>query len=96
MKSKVADFVVKCLISQQVKPENRRHSRLLQPLISEWKWDHITTEIVAGFPRSTLGHDVVCVVVDRLNNSAHFIPYRFIYSMDKNASFYIQKIVRLQ
>ena len=40
-------------------------------------------------------HDSVWVVVDRLTKSAHFLPLRADYSLDKLAELYIKEIVRL-
>ena len=40
-------------------------------------------------------HDSVWVVVDRLTKSAHFLPVRTDYSLDKLAELYIEEIVRL-
>ena len=40
-------------------------------------------------------HDSVWVVVDRLTKSAHFLPVRTDYSLDKIAELYIKEIVRL-
>ena len=41
-------------------------------------------------------HDSVWVVVDQLTKSAHFLPMRTDYSLDKLAELYIKEIVRLQ
>ena len=40
-------------------------------------------------------HDSIWVVVDRLTKSAHFLPVRTDYSLDKLAELYIKEIVRL-
>ncbi|KAA0035225.1 DNA/RNA polymerases superfamily protein [Cucumis melo var. makuwa] len=43
MKREIADYVAKCLICQQVKPERQRPAGLLNPLpVLEWKWEHVT------------------------------------------------------
>ena len=43
MKRHVGDFVRRCLTCQQVKAENQKPVRLLQPLeVVEWKWEHVT------------------------------------------------------
>ena len=53
MKKEIADFVSKCLHSQQVKAEHLRPAGLLQPQpIPEWKWEHITMDFIVGLPRS--------------------------------------------
>ena len=40
-------------------------------------------------------HDSVWIVVNRLTKSAHFLPVRTDYSLDKLAELYIKEIVRL-
>ena len=52
-------------------------------------------DFVCGLPRSPKNHDAIWVVVDRLTKSAHFIPIRMNYSLDKLDELYINEIVRL-
>ncbi|KAH9763326.1 Endonuclease [Citrus sinensis] len=79
-----------------IKVEHQRPAGCSQPLpIPEWKWEHITMDFVAGLPRTQTGHDSVWVVVDRLTKSAHFLPFKTTYSMDKLGSIYVVEIVRL-
>ena len=71
-------------------------SGLLQPImIPEWKWDRVTMDFVSGLPLSTSKKDAIWVVVDRLTKSAHFIPVRTDFSLDKLAELYVYQIVRL-
>ena len=96
MKRDVSEFVTKCLVCQRVKAEHQVPSGLLQPIrIPEWKWDRITMDFVVGLPVTGRKHDSVWVVVDRLTKSAHFLPVRTDYSLDKLAELYIKEIVRL-
>ena len=96
MKKDVAEFVKTCLVCQQVKAEHQRPAGCSQPLpIFEWKWEHITIDFMAGLPYTHSGHDNVLVVVDRLTKSAHFLPFKTTYSMDKLESIYVAEIVRL-
>uniref|UniRef100_A0A2N9IM06 CCHC-type domain-containing protein n=1 Tax=Fagus sylvatica TaxID=28930 RepID=A0A2N9IM06_FAGSY len=96
MKREIAHFVEQCLTCQQVKVEHQRPSGLLQPLpILEWKWENISMDFVCGLPRTSKNHDAIWVVVDRLTKSAHFIPIRMNYSLDKLAEIYVNEIVRL-
>ena len=96
MKRDISEFVTKCLICQQVKAEHQVPSGLLQPImVPEWKWDRITMDFVTGLPLTPKKKDTVWVVVDRLTKSAHFIPIRTDYSLDKLAELYIAEIVRL-
>ena len=96
MKRDVTEYVSKCLTCQQVKAEHQVPTCLLNPLpIPQWKWDNITMDFVSGFPLTQQKHDSVLVIVDRLTKSAHFIPVRIDYSMDRLAELYVDEIVRL-
>ena len=96
MKRDIAEFVAKCLVCQQVKIEHQRPAGLLQPLpIPEWKWEHITMDFVTGLPRTPKGHDAIWVIVDRLTKSAHFLPIKTTFSMEKYARLYIDEIIKL-
>jgi len=63
--------------------------------VPEWKWSHIAMDFVTGLPRSSRGHDAIWVIVDRLTKSAHFLPIRIDYPMDKLAQVYLQEIIRI-
>ena len=52
-------------------------------------------DFVVGLPLAGRKHDLVWVVVDRLMKSAHFLPVRTDYSLDKLAELYIEEIVQL-
>ena len=52
-------------------------------------------DFVVGLPLTRRKHDLVWVVVDRLTKSAHFLPVRTDYSLDKLTELYIKEIVRL-
>ncbi|KAD2393865.1 hypothetical protein E3N88_40842 [Mikania micrantha] len=48
---------------------------------------------ITKLPRTSHNHDSIWVIVDRLTKSAHFIPIREDYSMDRLAKLYINEIV---
>ena len=50
---------------------------------------------MAELPLTRRKHDSIWVVVDRLTKSAHFLPIRTNYSLDKLAKIYIKEIVWL-
>ena len=52
-------------------------------------------DFVVGLPKTREGHDAIWVIVDRLTKSAHLLPVRTTYIMDKYAELYIKEIVRL-
>ena len=84
------------MMCQKVKAEHQVPSGLLHLIkIPEWKWDRITMDFVVGLPVTRRKHDSVWVVVDRLTKSAHFLPVRTNYSLDKLTELYIKEIVRL-
>ena len=96
MKRDISEFVTKCLVCQRVKAKHQVPSGLLQSIrIPEWKWYRITMDFVVWLPLTGRKHDSVWVVVDRLTKSAHFLPVRTDYSLDKLAELYIKEIVRL-
>nr|GFA35112.1 retrotransposable element Tf2 [Tanacetum cinerariifolium] len=74
----------------------QRASGLLQQLdIPVWKWDEISMDFVTRLPRTQRKHDAICVVVDRLTKSAHFLPIRKDYFVSRLAEIFQQEIVRL-
>ncbi|KAA3470388.1 DNA/RNA polymerases superfamily protein [Gossypium australe] len=88
MKREISKFVSKCLICQQVKAEHQVPSGLLQlVMILEWKWERITMDFVSGLPLSPKKKDAIWVFVDCLTKSAHFIPVRTDYSLEKLTKF---------
>ena len=96
MKKDISEYVAKCLTCQQVKAEHQVPSGLLNPLpIPQWKWDNITMDFVSSFPLTQRKHDAIWVIVDRLTKSAHFLPIRLDYSMDRLADLYLNEIFRL-
>ncbi|GJS05453.1 putative reverse transcriptase domain-containing protein [Tanacetum coccineum] len=46
---------------------------MVQPEIPMWKWERITMDFVTKLPKTSIGHDTIWVIVDRLTKSAHFI-----------------------
>ena len=64
-------------------------------MVPKWKWDRITMDFVSGLPLSLGKKNAIWVIVDRLTKSAHFIPVRIDYSLNKLAELYIREIVRL-
>ncbi|KAI5436678.1 hypothetical protein KIW84_022983 [Lathyrus oleraceus] len=93
MKREIASFVYSCLTCQKSKIEHQKPSGLMQPLaIPEWKWDSISMDFVSGLPRTSKNFEAIWVIVDRLTKSAHFIPIRMDYPLERLAELYIEKI----
>ncbi|GJS23296.1 putative reverse transcriptase domain-containing protein [Tanacetum coccineum] len=94
MKKDIVVYVSKCLTYLKVKVEHQRPSSLLQqPEIPEWKWEGIAMDFVTKLPRTSSGHDTIWVIVDRLTKSAHFLPMREDYKMERLARLYLNEIV---
>ena len=52
-------------------------------------------DFVVGLPKTMGKYDSIWVIVDRLTKSAHFIPVKVTYNVEKLAKIYISEIVRL-
>nr|GEU63599.1 putative reverse transcriptase domain-containing protein [Tanacetum cinerariifolium]GEU81628.1 putative reverse transcriptase domain-containing protein [Tanacetum cinerariifolium] len=56
MKANIATYVSKCLTCSKFKAEHQKPSGLLvQPEISEWKWEKITMDFITKLPKTTNG-----------------------------------------
>ncbi|GJU06052.1 putative reverse transcriptase domain-containing protein [Tanacetum coccineum] len=66
---------------------------LVQPEIPMWKWERITMDFITKLPKTSNGHDIIWVIVDRLTKSAHFIPTRETDSMETLTRLYIKEII---
>ncbi|GJY26865.1 putative reverse transcriptase domain-containing protein, partial [Tanacetum coccineum] len=66
--------------------------RIWVPLKGE-KWEGIAMDFVTKLPRTSSGHDTIWVIVDRLTKSAHFLPMREDYKMERLARLYLNEIV---
>ncbi|GKC35003.1 putative reverse transcriptase domain-containing protein, partial [Tanacetum coccineum] len=56
-------------------------------------YERIAMDFVTKLPRTSSGHDTIWVIVDRLTESAHFLPMREDYKMDRLARLYLNEIV---
>ncbi|WVZ63181.1 hypothetical protein U9M48_012835, partial [Paspalum notatum var. saurae] len=83
-------------VCQRVKAEHLKPAGTLQPLlIPSWKWENISMDFITGLPKTHDGYDSIWVIVDRLTKSAHFLPIRTRYSVEKYAELYLTRIVCL-
>ncbi|KAJ9566749.1 hypothetical protein OSB04_002715 [Centaurea solstitialis] len=77
-----------------IHPEHQKPSGLLQqPEIPEWKWERISMDFVTRLPKTKKGHDSIWVIVDRLTKSAHFLPIRESFSIDRLTQLCVDEIV---
>ncbi|KAJ9544913.1 hypothetical protein OSB04_024620 [Centaurea solstitialis] len=94
MKKDIATYVSKCLTCARIKAEHQKPSGLLQqPEIPEWKWERISMDFVTMLPKTKKGHDSIWVIIDRLTKSAHFLPIKESFSIDRLAQLYVDEIV---
>ncbi|KAI3814168.1 hypothetical protein L1987_18915 [Smallanthus sonchifolius] len=94
MKKDISHYVAKCLTCSKVKAEHQRPSGLLeQPEIPVWKWENLAMDFITKLPRTSSCCDSIWVIIDRLTKSAHFLPIREDYRVEKLARIYIDEIV---
>ncbi|GKG10042.1 putative reverse transcriptase domain-containing protein, partial [Tanacetum coccineum] len=85
MKKDRVVYVSKCLTCLNVKAEI--------PEILEWKWEGIAMDFATKLPRTSSRHDTIWVIMDRLTKSAHFLPMRKDYKMNRLTRLYLNEIV---
>jgi hypothetical protein len=96
MKREIAKYVSECDICQRVKASHLKTTGILQPLsIPSWKWEDISMDFIVGLPNTSLRHDSIWVIVDRLTKIAHFLPVHTTYNAKKYAEINLDQIVRL-
>ena len=86
-------MVTKCLTCQRVKVKHQKPTGSLQPLkILKWKQEIISLDFIVGLLRTRVGHDSIQVIMDKLTKSAHFMPIKINFSLERLAYIYIQEI----
>ncbi|KAJ9539087.1 hypothetical protein OSB04_031820, partial [Centaurea solstitialis] len=94
MKVDIGRYVQKCITCLQVKAEHQKPYGSFRPLeVPVWKWEELMMDLVTKLPKTSRQHDSIWVIVDRLMKSAHFLPVRESYSMEKWAQLYIDEII---
>lgn len=96
MKNDIATFVNGCVNCQQVNDDQQKTAGLLQPLeIPKWKWKMISMDFIDWLPRTRKGNEGVCVIIDMLNKSVHFIPVKATRTAASLAEIFLKEIVGL-
>jgi hypothetical protein len=96
MKREIACYVSECDTCRKVKADYMKPGGLLQPLsIPKWKWDDISMDFIVGLPLTARKFNSICVIVDRLSESTHFIPVHTNYNVQKYAGIYITRVLCL-
>ena len=86
MKKEVAEYVGKCLTYQKVKAEHQCPVGELRPLeIPTWKWDSISMDFIMGLRLSASKKNAIWVIIDQLTKSAHFLPIKDTWGVEKLA-----------
>ncbi|GKE95330.1 putative reverse transcriptase domain-containing protein [Tanacetum coccineum] len=67
--------------------------KMYYDLRDKYWWPGMKEDIVEYASRTSSGHDTIWVIVDRLTKSAHFLPMREVYKMDRLARLYLNEIV---
>ncbi|GJT31347.1 putative reverse transcriptase domain-containing protein [Tanacetum coccineum] len=93
MKAEIATYVSKCMTCARVKVNTITSGLLVQPKISQWKWENITIDFVKKLPKTASGQDMIWVIVDRLTKFAHFLPMKETDSMEKLTRQYLKEVV---
>ena len=52
-------------------------------------------DFITKLPKTTDGLDAIWVIVDRLTKSAHFLPIKETYKMERLTRIYLKEVVRL-
>nr|GEU95259.1 hypothetical protein [Tanacetum cinerariifolium] len=71
---------------------DRLSGLLQQPELPVWKWEGIAMDFVTKLLRTSSGHDIIWVIMDRLTKYAHFLPMHEDYKMDRLARLYLNEI----
>jgi hypothetical protein len=96
MKRKIAKYVSECDTCQSVKASHLKVAGTLQPLpITSWKWEGISMDFIVGLPNTSLKHDSIWVIMDRLMKTTHFILVHTTYTAKKYAEIYLDRIICL-
>jgi hypothetical protein len=96
MKREIAKYVSECDICQRVKTSHLKTTGILQPLpVPSWNGEYISMDLIVGLPNTSLRHDSIWVIVNRLTKTAHFLPVHTTYNVNKYAEICLDHIVRL-
>ena len=75
MRTSIQTFVQHCTSCQQNKSSTQRPHGLLQPLsIPDSRWHTVTMDFIIDLPVSSMGHDTIMVIVDKLTLYVHLVP----------------------
>ncbi|GKB18088.1 putative reverse transcriptase domain-containing protein [Tanacetum coccineum] len=67
--------------------------KMYYDLRDRYWWPGMKKDIAVYVIRTSSGHDTIWVIMDRLTNSAHFLPMRKDYKIDRLTRLYLNEIV---
>ncbi|GJU39803.1 putative reverse transcriptase domain-containing protein [Tanacetum coccineum] len=88
--------VITLIMDESYKSEYFVHlgaDKMYYDLRDRYWWSGIAMDFVTKLPRTSSGHDTIWVIVDRLTKSAHVLPMREDYKMERLARLYLNEIV---
>lgn len=95
MKQDVTNYVSKCQICQQAKPEHSKIPGLLQPLpVPQQAWQIVSLDFIEGLPKSKR-FDTILVLIDKFTKYGHFIPLSHPYTAISVAQLYLDQVYKL-
>nr|GEW18094.1 reverse transcriptase domain-containing protein [Tanacetum cinerariifolium] len=66
---------------------------LVQPKISQWKWEKITMDFITKLPKTSSSYDTILVIVDHQSKSAYFLPMKETDQMERLTRLYLKEVV---
>ena len=88
--------MAKCPNCKQVKIEHLKPGGLTQIIeVSTWKLKAIKMDFVVSLPKTRRQHDSICVIIDMMTKSAHYIPVKSTYRVEDYVRLYVHEIMRL-
>jgi hypothetical protein len=80
MKREISKYVSEYDTCQGIKASHLKAAGALPPLpIPYWKWDNISMDFIVGLQSTSLRHDSIWAIVDRLTKVAHLLPMHTTY-----------------
>jgi len=95
LKSDICDYVNRCLVCLQAKPDWVSYPRLLSPLpVPSQSWQIVSMDFIDGLPTSGSANCLM-VVVDKFSKYAQFIPLHHPYTGTKVAQVFLDNVYKL-
>lgn len=91
----VKKFFKSCPVCQRIKTGAPSQGLYMPLPIPSRPWEDLSLDFITGLPRSTVGKDAICVVVDRFSRMAHFIPCKKSDNASRVDELFMKEIVRL-